>query len=67
MHLQKFHNSEDLSCPICLYPLVAGKITRCGHVFCWPCILCHLHYREEMGTYTCPICYGYIHKNDLKR
>ncbi|XP_067205142.1 E3 ubiquitin-protein ligase RNF10 isoform X2 [Linepithema humile] len=62
----KFHNSENLSCPICLYPLVAGKITRCGHVFCWPCILCHLHYREEMGTYTCPICYGYIHKNDLK-
>ena len=30
------------SCPICLYPPKAAKLTRCGHVFCWPCILHYL-------------------------
>ena len=30
------------SCPICLYPPKAAKVTRCGHVFCWPCILHYL-------------------------
>lgn len=23
------------TCPICLGPLCAAKVTRCGHVFCW--------------------------------
>lgn len=31
------------TCPICLYPPVCGKITRCGHVFCWSCIIHYLH------------------------
>ncbi|XP_011863235.1 PREDICTED: RING finger protein 10 isoform X2 [Vollenhovia emeryi] len=61
-----FHSSENLSCPICLHPPVAGKVTRCGHVYCWPCILRYLRYCQETGNYKCPICYEYLHKNDLK-
>jgi hypothetical protein len=34
--------SEPTSCPICLFPPTAAKISRCGHVFCWPCILHYL-------------------------
>lgn len=60
------HNSENLSCPICLHPPVAGKMTRCGHVYCWPCILRYLRYCQETGNYKCPICDEYLHKNDLK-
>ena len=30
------------SCPICLYPPKAAKVAKCGHVFCWPCILHYL-------------------------
>ncbi|GAB1867650.1 E3 ubiquitin-protein ligase RNF10 [Camponotus japonicus] len=62
----KLHNSENLSCPICLDAPVAGKMTRCGHVYCWPCILRYLRYCQETGNYKCPICDEYLHKNDLK-
>ncbi|XP_029161599.1 RING finger protein 10 [Nylanderia fulva] len=62
----KLHNSENLSCPICLHPPVAGKMTRCGHVYCWSCILRYLRYCQETGNYKCPICDEYLHKNDLK-
>ncbi|XP_050454627.1 RING finger protein 10 isoform X2 [Cataglyphis hispanica] len=62
----KLHNSENLSCPICLHAPVAGKMTRCGHVYCWPCILRYLRYCQETGNYKCPICDEYLHKDDLK-
>lgn len=56
---------ESAECPICLYPLVAAKMNRCGHVFCWPCIL---HYVEmDDAKKRCPICLvDCIYKNDLK-
>ncbi|OBZ68392.1 putative RING finger protein P8B7.23 [Grifola frondosa] len=28
-----------LTCPICLSPPTAPRMTKCGHVFCFPCIL----------------------------
>ncbi|XP_077164923.1 E3 ubiquitin-protein ligase RNF10 [Paroedura picta] len=56
---------EVPSCPICLYPPTAAKITHCGHIFCWPCILHYLSLSEKTWS-KCPICYGSIHKKDLK-
>jgi hypothetical protein len=53
------------SCPICLYPPKAAKITRCGHVFCWPCILHYLALSDHSWR-KCPICYEAIHRQDLK-
>ncbi|XP_069475871.1 E3 ubiquitin-protein ligase RNF10 isoform X2 [Ambystoma mexicanum] len=56
---------EVPSCPICLYPPTAAKITRCGHIFCWACILHYLSLSERDWS-KCPICYGSILKKDLK-
>ncbi|XP_061458884.1 E3 ubiquitin-protein ligase RNF10 isoform X2 [Rhineura floridana] len=56
---------EVPSCPICLYPPTAAKITHCGHIFCWACILHYLSLSEKTWS-KCPICYGSIHKKDLK-
>ncbi|XP_054248916.1 RING finger protein 10 [Indicator indicator] len=56
---------EVPSCPICLYPPTAAKITRCGHIFCWSCILHYLSLGEKAWS-KCPICYGSVHKKDLK-
>jgi hypothetical protein len=53
------------SCPICLYPPTAAKITRCGHVYCWSCILHYLSLGEKSWR-KCPICYESIHQKDLK-
>uniref|UniRef100_A0A8C5M4X2 E3 ubiquitin-protein ligase RNF10 n=1 Tax=Leptobrachium leishanense TaxID=445787 RepID=A0A8C5M4X2_9ANUR len=56
---------EVPSCPICLYPPVAAKITRCGHIFCWACILHYLSLSEKDWS-RCPICYSSIVRKDLK-
>uniref|UniRef100_A0A161MGB7 E3 ubiquitin-protein ligase RNF10 n=1 Tax=Triatoma infestans TaxID=30076 RepID=A0A161MGB7_TRIIF len=53
------------TCPICLYPPVAAKITRCGHVFCWTCVLHYLALSDKTWR-KCPICYEAVHINDLK-
>ncbi|XP_048411659.1 RING finger protein 10 isoform X3 [Stegostoma tigrinum] len=56
---------EVPSCPICLYPPSAAKITRCGHIYCWACILHYLSLSEKTWG-KCPICYEAVHKKDLK-
>lgn len=63
--MQRIYSSESLSCPICLCPPVAGKMTRCGHVYCWPCILHYLALSDKAWR-KCPICYESIRKSDLK-
>lgn len=61
-----FGSSEDPQCPICLYPPVAAKMTRCGHVYCWPCILHYLALSEKNAWRKCPICYDAVHIDHLK-
>ncbi|XP_067911322.1 RING finger protein 10 isoform X2 [Heterodontus francisci] len=56
---------EVPSCPICLYPPSAAKITRCGHIYCWACILHYLSLSEKTWE-KCPICYEAVHKKDIK-
>lgn len=61
-----FGNAEEPQCPICLYHPVAAKMTRCGHVYCWPCILHYLALSEKKSWRKCPICYEAVHLEDLK-
>lgn len=56
---------EVPSCPICLYPPSAAQITRCGHIFCWSCILHYLALSDKTWR-KCPICYESVIKKDLK-
>ncbi|CAH1154025.1 unnamed protein product [Phaedon cochleariae] len=57
--------SEYPSCPICLYPPVAAKMTRCGHIYCWSCVLHYLSLSDKPSR-KCPICYEPLEKQDLK-
>jgi len=57
----RMFSHSDYECPICLHPPIAPKIPKCGHVFCWPCILQHLSY----GSAKCPICGSFIRAADL--
>ncbi|XP_030632810.1 E3 ubiquitin-protein ligase RNF10 [Chanos chanos] len=61
----RIYSHEVPSCPICLYPPVAAHITRCGHIFCWPCMLHYLSLSEKSWS-KCPICYEAVHSADLK-
>lgn len=58
-------SAEEPKCPICLYPPVAAKMTKCGHVYCWPCILHYLALSDKTWR-KCPICYDAIHVPDLR-
>lgn len=57
--------STETSCPICLEPPVAAKITRCGHIYCWTCILHYLSLSDE-NCRQCPICFEPVYKSDLR-
>lgn len=55
-----FKGEELLKCPICLEEqMVVPKITRCGHVFCAPCVMRYfLALQEYNGKFwqKCPVC-----------
>ncbi|XP_041856442.1 RING finger protein 10 isoform X2 [Melanotaenia boesemani] len=61
----RIYSHEVPSCPICLYPPVAARITRCGHIYCWPCMLHYLSLSDKSWS-KCPICYEAVHSADLK-
>ena len=63
---QRVTSLEPPSCPICLHYPTAAKMTRCGHIYCWACILHYLTLGEKTWR-KCPICYESIHSDDLKR
>lgn len=54
------------SCPICLSPPVAPRMTKCGHVFCFPCILHYLSMSKTSNWARCPICFDSVHEKQLK-
>lgn len=66
MPIQKkkiIHESQSAGCPICLSEPTAGRVARCGHTFCLPCILRYF----ELGENNCPICgYDIEGVSDLK-
>ncbi|KAM7416354.1 hypothetical protein PAMA_018430 [Pampus argenteus] len=61
----RIYSHEVPSCPICLYPPLAPRITRCGHIFCWPCMLHYLSLSDKSWS-KCPICYEAVQTADLK-
>lgn len=59
------HSMQPLKCPICLSEPRAGKITRCGHVYCWSCLLHYLALSDKSWR-KCPVCCESIYKRDIR-
>lgn len=57
--------STQTTCPICLEPPIAAKITRCGHIYCWTCMLHYLSLSDEKCR-QCPICFEFVYEKDLR-
>ncbi|GAM18871.1 hypothetical protein SAMD00019534_020460 [Acytostelium subglobosum LB1] len=53
--------SSEFVCPICFEPPVAGKVTKCGHIACYGCILRSLYHSSN-----CPLCLKPIDRTDLR-
>ncbi|KAJ2723069.1 hypothetical protein GGI07_002896 [Coemansia sp. Benny D115] len=58
---------EAAACPICLSPPTAARVTKCGHVFCYPCVLRYLSYdsADSACAQKCPICWAPVAYADL--
>lgn len=57
--------TTETTCPICLESPIAAKITKCGHIYCWTCMLHYLSLSDEKCR-QCPICFEFVYKNDLR-
>ncbi|CAH8522083.1 unnamed protein product [Dicrocoelium dendriticum] len=57
----------DISCPICLYPPIAPRISRCGHIYCAPCALQYIDYENEGTAKKCAVCCSLVNLEELKR
>lgn len=66
VQLVRTFSSEFVCCPICLDVPVAAKITRCGHTYCWGCILHYLHVNNSDKHATCPVCPEKINSEKLR-
>ncbi|KAI8835540.1 hypothetical protein BC829DRAFT_60982 [Chytridium lagenaria] len=53
-------------CPICLCEPIAPRITRCGHIYCFSCILHYLSLDDGSKWMKCPICHDAVYGKDLK-
>lgn len=64
---QKMFSTQFIKCPICMDIPITPKMTRCGHIYCWPCILRYLDINDELNVAGCPICHASILKKELHR
>ncbi|KAH8987382.1 hypothetical protein EDB86DRAFT_3210754 [Lactarius hatsudake] len=60
------HEEGHITCPICLSPPTAPRMTKCGHVFCFQCILHYLGTSENPKWARCPICLDSVNEKQLK-
>ena len=56
-----FYCNDNYTCPICLESkLCCPVITKCGHVYCFPCIASlynyHMNISQNKKVPTCPLC-----------
>ena len=66
-----YYCNENYNCPICLESkLCSPVISKCGHVFCYPCIISMYNYylnfnedKSEIVVLICPLCKEKIEMN----
>ena len=63
MASNKNSGSKNFECTICLDTAKEPVLTKCGHMFCWPCIYNWLD--SKGGKAKCPNCKNEITKDDL--
>ena len=63
---------DNISCPICLDVPCTPRFTRCGHIYCLPCLLQFFQTSEVspdgLGSNwrTCPVCVEPLHLKQLR-
>lgn len=66
-----YYSVDTYQCAICLEKkLICPVITRCGHIFCWPCLVTYYEYWTKTSlnkkTPDCPLCKEKISMWEIK-
>ncbi|CAJ0578778.1 unnamed protein product, partial [Mesorhabditis spiculigera] len=56
-------NKEPFDCNICLDMAKDAVVTRCGHLFCWSCLVQWLDTRP--GGQVCPVCKSAVESDQV--
>eukprot|EP00656_Telonema_subtile_P033284 TRINITY_DN3678_c0_g1_i1.p1 TRINITY_DN3678_c0_g1~~TRINITY_DN3678_c0_g1_i1.p1 ORF type:complete len:690 (+),score=163.11 TRINITY_DN3678_c0_g1_i1:96-2165(+) len=59
-------SDPDTHCSICLDALVAPQVTKCGHMYCLPCLMRYYHTASETRWARCPVCFYTIDRREIK-
>ncbi|QKX64286.1 uncharacterized protein TRUGW13939_11459 [Talaromyces rugulosus] len=66
--------TQAASCPICLSMPVAPRMAKCGHIFCYPCLIRYMHSTDDETPMPerkarwkkCPICWDTIYISETR-
>jgi hypothetical protein len=66
-----YYSVDTYTCSICLEKrLTCPVITKCGHIFCWPCLLNYYEYWTKISLNKkvpqCPLCKEKIAMGEIK-
>ncbi|XP_023751711.2 E3 ubiquitin-protein ligase RMA1H1 [Lactuca sativa] len=56
--------SDNFDCNICLDTVQDPVVTRCGHLYCWPCVYKWMNLSNKVNT-LCPVCKTEISEKTL--
>ena len=55
--------NSTFECNICLDQAKDAVISKCGHLFCWPCL--HQWLETKQNNPTCPVCKSAISRENV--
>ena len=55
--------SSPFECNICIDTAQQAVVSKCGHLYCWPCIYQWMNQKPDNPT--CPVCKGVISRDTL--
>ena len=47
--------------------MTAPRVTKCGHMFCYACLLQYIDYDNQYAWKKCPLCADPVYKRDIRK
>lgn len=57
---------DEIRCPVCLEDPSPPVVTKCGHVYCWKCIIHCILVKNKTRNAACPLCACVLTTEDVR-